>query len=350
MMLVTYFLSFGLAAGAERSIFRKSRFIPATSFRVGIRSNGDFGLCGAAMTLPDVNEMYGTDERCRQLLERLRWPEGVQCPRCKDNRVSRLKEYSRYECVGCEYQFTVTSSTIFHDSHLPLPIWFLAVLLLCEAKKGMSALQLKRTIWGIDRGSYKTAWYLCHRIRAAMKQVEQPMLDGTVEMDETYVGGKQHRGKGWNTLDNNKEVVIGIRQRGGELRFFHAKDAKSGTLAKYIQENISTDVEVMVTDEIPAYPKAMMGAGVHGSKHKTIRHRDKVYVDGDIHTNTVESAFSLLKRGIMGTWHKISAKHLQAYLDEMTFRFDRRKNRDLFIDTLRHMVTADPLTFEKLTA
>jgi transposase-like protein len=302
------------------------------------------------MTLPEVNEMYSTDARCRELLERLRWPDGVVCPRCKDARVSRLKEYARYECVGCEYQFTVTSGTVFHDSHLPLPIWFLAVLLLCEAKKGMSAHQLKRTIWGLHKGSYKTAWYLCHRIRAAMKEAERPMLDGTVEMDETYVGGKQHRGRGWNTLDNNKEAVIGIRQRGGELRFFHAEDTKSGTLAKYIQENISADVEVMVTDEMPAYPKAMIGAGVHGSKHKTIRHRDKVYVDGDIHTNTVESAFSLLKRGIMGSWHKISAKHLPAYLAEMEFRFNRRKSPVLFLDTLRHMVTADPLTFENLTA
>jgi transposase-like protein len=300
------------------------------------------------MTLPEVNSLYSTDDRCRELLERLRWPEGLTCPRCKDTRVSRLKEYARYECVGCEYQFTATSGTIFHDSHLPLPIWFISVLLLCEAKKGMSAMQLKRTIWGIDKGSYKTAWYLCHRIRAAMAQAERSMMDGTVEVDETYVGGRPPRGSkpGRGTP---KEVVIGIRQRGGDLRFFHAQDAKSGTLAKYISENVSQDVEVMVTDEFTSYPGAMKQTGLT-AKHKTIKHKNGIYVDGDIHTNTVESAFSLLKRGIIGTWHKISAKHLQAYLDEMTFRFDRRKRSDLFIDTLRHMVTADPLTFENLTA
>ena len=298
------------------------------------------------MTLPEVNAMFSTDARCRELLERLRWPEGVMCPRCKDTRVSRLKEYSRYECVGCEYQFTVTSGTIFHDSHLPLPIWFLATLLLCEAKKGMSAHQLKRTIWGQHKGSYKTAWYLCHRIRRAMGQVERPMLDGTVEMDETYVGGKQ-RNRGRGKATTNKEVVIGIRQRGGDLRFFHADDAKTGTLAKYIQENISTDVEVIVTDELPAYRKA-----VGDKKHETVNHSAKEYVrfGTDIHSNSIESAFSLLKRGIIGSWHKVSAKHLQAYLDEMTFRFDRRKRSDLFIDTVRHMVTADPMTFEELTA
>jgi transposase len=183
-----------------------------------------------------------------------------------------------------------------------------------------------------------------------MKETERPMLDGTVEVDETWVGGKEHKGRGWNRPGNNKEVVIGIRQRGGELRFFRASDVKSGTLAKYISENISTDVDVIMTDEYPGYPKAMIKSGIRGTQHETIRHRDRVYVRGDIHTNTVESAFSLLKRGIMGSWHKISAKHLPAYLDEMTFRFNRRKSQALFLDTLRHMVTAPVLTFERLTA
>ncbi|MGA9565405.1 MAG: IS1595 family transposase [Candidatus Korobacteraceae bacterium] len=298
------------------------------------------------MTLLDLNQAFSTDAQCRELLERLRWPEGVMCPRCKDTRVSRLKDYARYECVGCEYQFTVTSGTIFHDSHLPLPIWFIATLLLCESKKGMSAHQLRRTIWGAHKGSYKTAWYLFHRIRRAMAQVDRPMLDGTVEMDETYVGGVKH-GRQWQGRRDHKECVIGIRQRSGELRFFHAEDAKSGTLAKYIQENISQDVDVIVTDDLRAYPKA-----VGGLKHETVNHSAGEYVrfGTDIHTNSIESAFSLLKRGIIGTWHKVSTKHLQAYLDEMTFRFDRRKRPDLFVDTLRHMVTADPMTFEKLTA
>lgn len=298
------------------------------------------------MTLTDLTQMFTTDEQCRALLKKLRWPYGVECLRCKGKRVFDVETQKKFECVECGYQFSVLTQTIFHDTHLPLETWFMAVLLLCEARKGMSANQVKRTL-GV---SYKTAWYLCHRIRAAMKEADRPMLDGTVEMDETYIGGRQHRGRGWNKPDNNKEVVIGIRQRGGELRFFHAEDAKSGTLARYIQESVSADVEVMVTDELPAYPKAMITAGVKGSKHKTIRHRDKVYVDGDVHTNTVENAFSLLKRGIVGTWHKISAKHLPAYLAEMEFRFNRRKNPDLFVDTLRHMVTAPVLTFQKLTA
>ena len=300
------------------------------------------------MTLPELNRSFSTDEDCREILTKLRWPEGVECPRCRNRNVWWVQSRKQFTCSECSYQFSVMTGTIFNDSHLPLPIWFMAVLLLVEARKGMSAMQLKRTLWGTDRGSYKTAWYLCHRIRRAMAQIDRPMLDGTVEMDETYVGGKQRGyGSGWRGERHTKEVVVGIRQRNGDLRFFHAEDAKTGTLARYIQENISTDVDVIVTDELPAYKKA-----VGGVKHETVNHTRKEYVrlGTDIHTNTIESAFSLLKRGIMGTWHKISAKHLQAYLDEMTFRFDRRKRSDLFIDTLRHMVTADPLTFERLTA
>jgi transposase-like protein len=300
------------------------------------------------MTLVDVINLFDTDERCRELLVRLRWPNGPECVRCKGPVVELATEKQLFYCKECDYQFTVTAGTIFNDSHLPLQKWFLATLLLCEAKKGMSAHQLKRTIWGQHKGSYKTAWYLCHRIRAAMKEVDRPMLDGTVEMDETYVGGKTRgKGSGWR---GDKEVVIGLRQRNGELRFFHADDAKSGTLAQYIKDNVSTDVEVIVTDDFSAYPWAMDKAGIGRERHKTINHSTGHYVNGDVHTNTVESAFSLLKRGIIGSWHKISAKHLPAYLQEMEFRFNRRKSQTLFLDTLRHMITAPVLTFEKLTA
>ena len=321
----------------------------AISLRVGTRCNGDFVLGVLAMTLLDLNQMFSTDDRCRELLERLRWPEGVTCPRCKDRRISRMKDYARFECSVCGYQFTVTSGTIFHDSHLPLPVWFLAILLICEAKKGMSANQLRRTIWGEHKGSYKTAWYLCHRIRAAMASAEKTMLYGTVEMDETYVGGKV-RGRGVFEAKAAKVPVIGIKQRGGELRFFKAEDVKAGTLAKYIKEHVSEDVDVIMTDDFVTYPFALDRAGQPRTKHRTINHSAGVYVDGDVTTNGIESAFSLLKRGIVGSWHKVSAKHLPAYLEEMTFRFNRRGRSDLFVDTLRHMVTADPLTFEQLTA
>jgi transposase-like protein len=297
------------------------------------------------VNLVDINTMFATDAKCRELLVRLRWPEGPQCLRCKMPVVELETEKQLFYCKDCDYQFTVTAGTIFNDSHLPLNKWFIAVLLLCEAKKGMSACQMQRTL-GI--GSYRTAWYLCHRIRAAMVEVNRPMLDGKVEMDETYVGGKNWW-QGKAAKNDNKEVVIGIRQRGGDLRFFHAKDARSGTLEKYIRENISEDVDILFTDDWKAYRSAAKHLRKDG-RHKTIRHKLRIYAKGNIYTNTVESAFSLLKRGIMGTWHKISAKHLQAYCEEMTFRFNRRKNSDLFIDTLRHMITTSVLTYEKLTA
>jgi transposase-like protein len=296
------------------------------------------------MALLEILAKYSTDEKCREILTKLRWPEGVTCPRCQERRVSWLQSRSQFECASCRYQFSVTTGTIFNDTHLPLEKWFAATYLLCEAKKGMSACQVQRTL-GI---SYKTAWYLCHRIRAAMAETDKPMMDGKVEMDETFIGGK-NIGAGWGAKMDNKEVVIGIRKRGGDLRFFHAKDARSGTLEKYIRENLSEDVEILYTDDYKSYRSAAAHLRKDG-RHKTIRHKLKIYVKGDIHTNSIESAFSLLKRGIMGTWHKISAKHLQAYCEEMTFRFNRRKNSDLFLDTLRHMVTAPALTYEKLTA
>ena len=297
------------------------------------------------MNLVDVNTMFPTDEKCRELLTRLRWPEGVRCPRCNMDAVELETEKTLHYCKQCDYQFTVTAGTIFNDSHLPLRKWFLATLLLCEAKKGMSACQIQRTL-GV---SYKTAWYLCHRIRAAMAQTDKPMLSGKIEVDETYVGGMPrfkgpHNKRGRGT---KKRPVIGIRQRDGQLRLFHAANITARTVEKFIRDNVGQDIEVMYTDEYSMYKGIARRIGV---QHKVVQHNTKEYVRGDAHTNTIENAFSLFKRGLRGSWHKISAKHLQAYLEEMEFRFNRRKNSNLFLDTLRHMVTSPVLTFEKLTA
>src|ERR1700737_1510794 len=297
------------------------------------------------MNLVELNAAYSTQDKCREQLKRLRWPKGVTCPHCQSKTISQLFTQQRYECAKCEYQFSVTVGTVFHDSHLPLEKWFLATYLITESRKGMSANQLKRML-GV---TYKTAWYLCHRIRSAMVESQKPMLDGTVEMDEKYLGGRRH-GPGQTGRGADKEIVIGIRQRSGDLRLFHVKDTKAATLARYIRENVSGDVDVIVTDDWVGYPKAMMKAGMHGSQHQTINHSGKVYVVGDVHTNTVESAFSLLKRGIMGTWHRISAKHLPAYLDEMCFRFNNRKNDFLFRDTMLKLIDSPNLEYKHLTA
>jgi transposase-like protein len=305
--------------------------------------HGDF-MTSAPVDLMTLVEQFGTDDKCREALTHLRWPKGVTCLRCGHDKVTPVNARKVFDCNSCHYQFSATVGTMFHDSHLPLTKWFFVTYLMTESKKGISASQIYRML---GKKSYKTAWYLCHRIRAAMKAVPPvEKLDGTVEVDETYVGGKQRSTRKAGFGDSNKEVVIGIRQRGGDLRFFHAEDAKSGTLAKYIKENISEDVDVIMTDEYRPYRKA-----VGSLKHETVNHSAKEYVrfGTDIHTNTIESAFSLLKRGIIGTWHRVSAKHLQAYLDEMCFRFDNRKNPYLFRDTLLKMLEAEHVEYKNLT-
>lgn len=296
------------------------------------------------MNLSEMMKDFADESKCRAYLEALRWPSGVTCPRCKAEKVYRIAKRDQFVCASCEYQFSVTVDTIFHDTHLPLVTWFVATFLLCEAKKGMSACQIQRSL-GIK--TYKTAWYLCHRIRAAMVEANRKPLTGVVEMDETYVGGRGHGKRGRGAA--NKEIVIGIRQRQGELRFFHAEDVRSGTLEKYIRENISDDVEILMTDDMYQYRGAARRAG-HGHRHRRIKHKFGVYVQGDVHTNTIESAFSLLKRGVLGTWHRISAKHLQAYCNEMTFRFNNRKNPYLFRDTVLRLIASTNLEYKELTA
>jgi len=299
-----------------------------------------------AIDLCELVERYGDDQHCRNYLEHLRWPQGIRCPKCSGEHVSSILKRDQYNCDSecCGYQFSVTAGTIFHDTHLPLMKWFLAVFLICQSRKGMSANQLKRML----RINYRTAWYLCHRIRHAVEQAEGRTMDGICEMDETFVGGKKI-GKGVYYGRKAKQIVVGIRERKGPLRFFHAQDVKSGTLAKYIKENISADVDVIVTDEFSAYPSALNKAEMPSEKHETVCHRDKQYVNGEFHTNSVESAFSLLKRGIIGSWHKISAKHLAAYLDEMTWRFDNRNNPFLFRDTMLRLIHSDNLEYRELT-
>jgi len=291
------------------------------------------------MNLCDLVEQYGDDTKCRKAIESLRWPDGVRCPACGSEKISRIVARNQFDCDSCRYQFSATSGTIFHDTHLPLHKWFLATYLLCESKKGMSALQMQRML----KTTYRTSWYLCHRIRAAMMEVQPKKLSGTVEIDETYVGGKKRR---WRPR-SDKQVVIGIRQRNGDLRLIRAENARSETVREIIRANIGGHVEVIMTDESAIYPWAL--DKIEKKKHRTVCH-SKHYVAGDIHTNTVESAFSLLKRGIVGTWHKVSAKHLPAYLDEMCFRFNNRKNKFLFRDTLIKLILSPNLEYKHLTA
>ena len=176
--------------------------------------HGD-AMTSAPVDLMTLVEQFGTDDKCREALTHLRWPKGVKCLRCGHDKVTPVSERKVYDCNSCHYQFSVTVGTMFHDSHLPLTKWFFVTYLMTESKKGISASQVYRML---GKKSYKTAWYLCHRIRAAMAAAEnRPKLGGVVEMDETYVGGRERGGK--RGRGTSKEPVIGIRQRGGALRF-----------------------------------------------------------------------------------------------------------------------------------
>ena len=301
------------------------------------------------MKLIDVTKAFQSDEQCLAYLEKSRWPNGVRCPICRAKEVSTITRKTKsknkraqvYQCLEktCKSQFSATNGTIFHDSHLPLSKWFMAIALLVDAKKSMSALQLSRHL-GVN---YRTAWYLAHRIREAMVDANAPKLTGVVEMDETYIGGKQ---RGHKNKHKNKDVVIGVRQRGGEVRLVHTKDATADTLYTVAAQHISKNAEAIMTDENPAYNFRL--TQFERIPHKRIKHRDRVYVKGDVHTNTVESAFSLLKRGLIGSFHQVSIKHLQRYLNEFGYRFNRREDADIFEQTVSRMAGGKALPYRKL--
>ena len=291
------------------------------------------------MNVMKLIERFGTDAQCRKRLSQLRWPNGVQCAHCQSKSISTLSERDQYDCNKCRYRFSVTSGTIFHDSHLPLIKWFMAIYLMTESKKGISALQMKRTL-GV---AYGTAWYLCHRIRAAVRDANAELLRGIVEVDETYVGGKT-RGTG-HGYRGNKAIAIGAVQRGGKVRLQVIEHATKATLHKFIAENTAPDTEAIYTDQLPAYN----GIADEDTRHESVNHSKEEWVRGDVHTNGIESVWSLLKRSIIGAYHRVSMKHLDAYLDELEHRFNNRDNEYLFRDTLTKLVRAESLTYVELT-
>ncbi len=305
------------------------------------------------MNLLDIYKELNTEAKCLAFLEHMRWPDGVKCLSCESLRITRITAKGKlnkktkkrspdrelYQCNECRFQFTATTGTVYHDTHLPLCKWFLAIALITESKKGISANQLARAL-GVQ---YRTAWYLAHRIRKAMVDANRPKLKGVVEIDETYIGGKQ---RGHRSKLKNKDVVIGIRERGGEVRYVQTPDNKEDTVYQVIADNVAKDAQAIMTDESSIYN--FRNTQFRDVRHGQIKHRDKIYVRGDVHTNTVESAFSLFKRGLTGAFHKVSLKHLQRYLEEFAFRFNNRKSADLFGMTVRRLALAGNLPYAKL--
>jgi len=302
------------------------------------------------MKLIDVHKQFRTDEDCLDYIEKMRWPNGeLGCVHCGEvGRVSKITREKKgknkreriYQCLACEKQFSATSGTIFNDSHLPLTKWFLAIAMICEAKKGMSACQLQRHL-GVN---YRTAWYLAHRIREAMQ--EGGLLTGVVEADETYLTPKKPRKGRPYVKKDKRDVVLGMIERGGRLRLVPVADAKIGIVEPMLEKHVSPDATLQ-TDEHPTY--AIIGQRKFAA-HRTINHQ-RSYAIGDLHTNTIENAFSLLKRGIYGTFHKVSIKHLGRYCNEFSYRFNRRGEQlQMFDSTLKNLTLGNVLPYNKLTS
>lgn len=282
-------------------------------------------------------EDFGSDDECREYLTKLRWPNGMACLKCGSTAVTDLPKRDLHQCSDCRYQFSVTTDTIMHDSHLPLRKWMVAIYLIVESKKSLSAAQLGRTI----NVQYKTAWYLAQRIRKALK-TPGALLSGIIEVDETWIGGKvEGKGKGYT---GNKTVVVGAIQRGGEVRMETAPDATRPTLHGFINEYVSADAEAIHTDEHSAYK----GIGDENTRHETVNHSQEEWVRGDVHTNSIEGMWSLFKRGVVGSFHHVSRKHLDRYLDEFEFRFNNRNNPYIFRDALKELLGANPVRYQEL--
>src|SRR5579863_1411142 len=286
-------------------------------------------------TQPSIFEVinkFSTEEACIVHFEKIRWPHGLRCirPKCQGERIHKFeaegktgKDRYLYHCNDCRYQFSVTVGSIFHDSHMTLTKWFLAIYLICSNKKGISAKELQRQL----SVTYKTAWYMAHRIRIAMQEDKGfcQKFSGIVEVDETYVGGKQ-KGLRGRAVSTNKIPVIAIKERTtGKIRMQAVENCSSSVLKDFIRFNTAKGSEVH-TDQFKSY----LWLDSSEFAHETVNHSE-TYVrytdDGPIHTNGCENVWSLFKRGIMGVFHKVSAKYLPLYLNEFEFRFN---NRDEF--------------------
>ncbi len=328
------------------------------------------------MNLIDVTQQFPTDEECLGYIEKMRWPDGVvRCPVCGNDKISRItrtnvrkdgdeskkanKRKSLYQCLEptCKQQFSATSGTIFNDSHLPLHKWFMALAIVVDAKKSISANQLREHL-GI--GSYRTAWYMAHRIRKAMVEEIGPFdqLRGIVELDETYLSGKSKdrhgRIRNRKPREERVDMVLGMRERGekgkpGRVKFVHIKDGKAKTIREEVRKHVVPSPTRIYTDDASVYNWAFDPE--LRKKHRSVNHSIQWIVPGtNIHTNTVESAFSLLKRGLIGSFHRVSIKHLHRYLSEFEFRFNIRKDEDRFSRTLRRMAGIAPMPYVELIA
>jgi hypothetical protein len=277
------------------------------------------------MTVAQFEALFPTDDACKSYLVARRWPAGVvRCPKCKGDRVYALKTMPfKWECPACAkkgYRFSVLVGTIFENTNVPIKTWFKVIYLMLTSKKGISSLQIRRMM---GFGSYSTALYLCHRVRAGLADPAFRKLVGIVEVDETYIGRKnknRHWGKRTpGTGGAGKATVVRAVERKGTLVARVIEHADMETLNAFVREAVSDKVSLIATD---GYKRL--------KKHKTVSHAAGQYVDGVVHTQTIDGFWSLLKRAIMGSFHKVSRKYLPLYVAEFEWRYNNRNNPDIF--------------------
>jgi transposase-like protein len=271
--------------------------------------------------LLDLASFFPDEKACREFLIKERWNGKPICVHCGySEKVYSINEGKLLKCAKCRKQFTVRVGSIFEDSALPLRKWFMAIYIFMAHKKGISSVQLAKDISVTQR----TAWFMLHRIRYAVRtrSLKKP-LDGVVEADETFVGGKMVRDFGGQTESTNKAIVFGMKQRNGKVIAQTIKNRSAKTIQKIIRENISPDA-VLMTDEWGGYK----GLDDTYDAHGTVNHKKKEYVRGEIHTNSIESFWALFKRGYVGTYHYMSKKHLDKYVDEFEFRYNFKNIAD----------------------
>ena len=289
------------------------------------------------ITLAQSKRHYATEDACKALLRDMRWPDGPRCPRCQSDKVYALKARPFHwvcknkDCGGRNgYRFSVITKTIFENTNYPLKTWVEVISLMGQSKKGISALHIHRQI---GSGDYRTPWFMCHRIRAAMKDEAFPKLMGTVEVDETYIGGKD-RNRHWNKQSRQqreagtrfgfgKSGAIGAISRKGNVVCQMMQHGDFKTYNGFVRKVVDQKVDLVATDENRTY-------NYLGLPHAAVTHSQHEYVRGEVHTNNMESFWSLLKRGVVGTFHNLSKEYLPLYLAEFQFRFNNRKNPDIF--------------------
>jgi ISXO2-like transposase domain/Transposase zinc-ribbon domain len=303
------------------------------------------------MTMRELLERFPDEKACRAFLATKRWPDGVvKCPRCGEKAYTLKARPFHYLCksgkqsaepetgkvVTCDkkngYRFSVITRTVFENTNYPVREWFRVAFLMLSSKKGMSAHQIYRML---GMGSYETAWFMCHRIRAAMRGDVIPPLGsdgGEVEVDETYIGGrnkfrhadKKHGPSAYGGHD--KVPVIGAIARKGNVICKALEEVGFTTYEDFVRQAVSSKVRLLATDEHMGYRHLRK----RGYQHRTVNHGEKQYVTGTVHTNTIESFWSLLKRGIVGSYHHVTREYLPLYLNEFSFRFNNRNNPDIF--------------------